>query len=140
MDTQMKKCVMVLDGSLPAGILANTAAILGITLGRELPEVVGQDVIDGTGRRHPGIITFPVPILKGSPAVIKELREKLYGPEFSGLAAVDFTGLAQSCKTYEEYREKMSAAAGDGLQYFGIAICGDKKKVNRLAGSLPLLR
>ena len=26
------------------------------------------------------------------------------------------------------------------LQYFGVAVCGAKKKVNRLTGSLPLLR
>jgi hypothetical protein len=26
------------------------------------------------------------------------------------------------------------------LQYFGLAICGVKKKVNQLTGSLPLLR
>ncbi|RAZ57120.1 DUF2000 domain-containing protein, partial [Klebsiella oxytoca] len=32
MDWQSEKCVMVMDESLPLGIIANTAAIMGITL------------------------------------------------------------------------------------------------------------
>ena len=38
MDYQNEKCVMVMDEQLPVGMLANTAAILGITLGQKLPE------------------------------------------------------------------------------------------------------
>ena len=53
---------MVLDENLPLGLLANTAAILGITLGKHMPEAVGADVLDGSGKAHLGIITFPVPI------------------------------------------------------------------------------
>ena len=44
MNLQEEKCVMIIDETLPLGIIANTAAILGITLGKELPEVVGCDV------------------------------------------------------------------------------------------------
>ncbi len=33
MDWQNEKCVMIIDEKLPAGMIANTAAILGITLG-----------------------------------------------------------------------------------------------------------
>lgn len=140
MDLQNEKCVMVIDGRLPLGIIANTAAILGITLGKKLPEVVGADVADKTGNSHLGIITFPVPILKGTPESIRAVREKLYEPDFSDLTVVDFSDLAQSCKTYDAFTEKMKAAPASGLNYFGIAICGAKKKVNRLTGSMPLLR
>ncbi len=65
MDLQKEKCVMILDERLPVGLIANTAAILGITLGKMRPEAVGADVTDKTGNIHPGIIEFPVPILKG---------------------------------------------------------------------------
>ena len=41
MDFQTEKCVIVADGALPPGLIANTAAILGITLGKNLPEAVG---------------------------------------------------------------------------------------------------
>ena len=65
MESTTSKCVMVLDENLPLGLLANTAAILGITLGKHMPEAVGADVLDGSGKAHLGIITFPVPILRG---------------------------------------------------------------------------
>ena len=91
MDYQNEKCVMVMDEQLPVGMLANTAAILGITLGQKLPEVVGDDVVDQSGQTHLGIIAFPVPILKGSREGIRELLEKLRQPEFQGAVAVDFS-------------------------------------------------
>lgn len=34
----------------------------------------------------------------------------------------------------------MARTAGEDLRYLGLAICGDKRKVSRLTGSLPLLR
>lgn len=135
-----KSCVMVIDEHLPLGLIANTAAIMGITLGKKMPEVVGADVSDQSGNTHLGIIEFPVPILKGSPEIIKEIREKLYQPEFQDLTVVDFSDLAQGCKTYEEFIEKMGQVPESSLQYFGIAVCGPKKKVNKLTGSMPLLR
>lgn len=64
MNLQNEKCVMVIDEDLPLGIIANTAAIMGITLGKQIPEVVGVDVYDRTGNGHLGIIEFPVPIKK----------------------------------------------------------------------------
>lgn len=140
MEHPAEKCVMILDGDLPPGIAANTAAILGITLGRHMPQVVGADVADRSGRRHLGIIEFPVPILRADAALLKSIRERLYEPEFAGLTAVDFSDLAQGCKTYQEFREKMETVPASSLQYLGLAICGPKKQVNHLTGSLPLLR
>lgn len=140
MDINNEKCVMIIDENLPLGIIANTAAIMGITMGKEMPEVVGRDVFDKSGRQHLGIIEFPVPILRGSVELIKTIREKLYEPEFSELSVVDFSDLAQSCKTYDEFIEKMTMVSETELNYLGIAICGAKNKVNKLTGSMPLLR
>ena len=140
MNLQNEKCVMVIDENLPLGLIANTAAIMGITLGRDMPEVVGADVTDRSGRLHRGFIEFPVPILKAAPETIKALRERLYQPEFQDVTAVDFSDLAQSCKTYGEFIEKMALTSENDLQYFGVTLCGAKKKVNKLTGSMPLLR
>lgn len=89
---------MVIDENLPLGIIANTAAIMGIILGKEMPEVVGANVTDQSGNEHLGIIEFPVPILKGSPEIIKAIREKLYQPDFQDLTVVDFSNLARAIK------------------------------------------
>lgn len=97
MDLQNEKCVMVIDENLPPGIIANTAAIMGITLGKQMPE-------------------------------------------FADLTVVDFSDLAQGCKAYDEFIEKMKLVSETELNYLGIAICGAKKKVNKLTGSMALLR
>lgn len=54
MDLQNEKCVMVIDEQLPLRIIANTAAVMGITLSKAMPEVVGADVRDESGHtpRH----------------------------------------------------------------------------------------
>jgi Protein of unknown function (DUF2000). len=140
MNAQELKCVMVIDENLPQGIIANTAAVMGITLGKLFPDAVGQNVYDKTGNCHFGVIEFPVPILKGNADIIKELRENLYQPEFSELTTVDFSDVAQSCKTYDEFISKLSDVPANELNYFGIAICGDKKQINKLTGNMPLLR
>ena len=140
MEKEQDKCVLVIEDSMPRGLAANTAAILGITLGRQRPDLVGEDAADATGVRHPGIIRTPVPVLSGGPEIFQTLRRRLGEPEFSAVAAVDFTDLAQRCRTYGEYIEKMAAAAPENLRYLGLALCGPRHQIDRLTGSLPLLR
>lgn len=134
------KCVMIIDESLPAGVIANTAAILGFTLGKRFPEAVGRDVTDKNGSVHLGIIEFPVPILKGSPELIAEVRQKLCTKGFEDVAAVDFTQTAQGCKTYGEFVRKIAETEEKDLLYMGIGLFGEKKKINKLTGNIPLLR
>ena len=72
--------------------------------------------------------------------IIKSIREKLYEPGLSDLTMVNFSDLAQGCKTYDEFIEKMKDVSETELNYYGVAICGAKKKVNKLTGSMALLR
>lgn len=140
MQTADRKCVMVIDEALPLGIIANTAAILGTTLGKKQPDLVGDDVVDKSGNEHLGIVEIPVPILKGNARLIKEIRERLYETEFKDLLTIDFSDVAQGCKTYDDFMDKLSETTESELQYLGIALCGSKKLVNKLTGSIPLLR
>lgn len=88
MNLQNEKCVIVVDEELPLGIIANTAVILGITLGKTMPEAVGPDVIDQTEKSHLGIIKFPVPVLKSSAEKLKYIREQLYQDAFHDLLSL----------------------------------------------------
>ena len=63
--------------------------------------------------------------------------EVIYGED---LTIVDFTDLAQSCKTYDEYISKMTETPAQLLNNIGLLIYGNKKKVNKLTGNMPLLR
>ena len=53
---------------------------------------------------------------------------------------VDFSDLARGCKTYNEFIGKMANTSESRLNYIGIAVCGNKKQINKLTGSMPLLR
>lgn len=140
MDTVNTKCVMVVDEALPAGVAANTAAILGLTLGMHRPEAIGPDVLDKEGHTHLGIIAIPVPILKAGADKVRQIREQLFLPEFSKVLVVDFSDVAQSCNDYGEFTDKLAGTEEATLSYFGLGIYGPKKLVNKLTGSLPLLR
>lgn len=135
-----EKCVMVIDEALPLGVIANTAGILGFTLGKRRPETVGPDITDGSGTTHVGIVDIPVPILKSSTEGLRILRAELSAPAFEPVMSVDFSDIAQGCRVYDEYIERAAAAEEKEFKYLGIALCGPKKLVNKLTGSMPLLR
>lgn len=140
MKEQDTKCVIVINEDLPLGVIANTSAILGITLGKNIPEFVGEDTFDASGKDHLGIIKIPVPILKGNKEILRKLRQELYTEAYSEIIAVDFSDVAQGCNIYSEYIQKAAITSEEEHNYLGIAICGNKKKVNKLTGSMPLLR
>lgn len=48
-------------------------------------------------------------------------------PEFAELTAVDFSDLAQGCKNYDEFIERMKDVSETERNYIGTAICGAKK-------------
>ena len=137
MNLENEKSVMIIDEELPLGIIANTAAILGITLGKKRPDIVGCDVTDQNGNAHLGIIAFPIPGNKDS---IREIRQRLYTSDFNDMTVVDFSDLAQGCNDYDAFINLMADSPEADLQYMGVAICGPKKKVNKLTGSMPLLK
>ncbi len=134
------KCALIIDESLPLGLIANTAAILGAALGKNNPGLLGEHVTDGSGIDHLGIVKLPIPILKGNAELLHQLRQKLLTDEFNDILTVDFTDVAQGIHTYEEFIETFQSTAAFDYRYFGIGVCGDKKKVARLTGSLGLLR
>lgn len=134
-----KKCVLLIDETLPIGLIANTATVLGVSLGKELPSVVGVDTRDAVGVKHAGITALPFPILKSTSEDIKKLRQK--ATEMSpNLLIIDFTDVAQSALHYQDYIEKSKKTSTDDFNYLGLALYGDKKQINKLTGSLGLLR
>lgn len=56
------------------------------------------------------------------------------------LFCATFSSLAQSCRTYEEYVERMGRTPSDDLELAGLALHGPARRVNRLVGALPLFR
>lgn len=135
-----KQCVIVLDEWSSAGLAANTAAILGVAMGNKTTGLVGEDVLDASDLVHVGIVRAPVPILKGSRELLRELRDRTMQPKFADLLVIAFTTTAQAHKSYEAYVDHMGKTASRELEYLGLGLYGPVKMVRRLTGSLPLFR
>jgi hypothetical protein len=113
---------------------------LALTLGRQIDGILGPDVPDKSGAVHCGITTIPIPILRTAESTIKEIRLRVAKDADQDLFIVDFTDAAQSTRTYDEYTQKISGLETEELRYLAIALYGPKKIVQRLTGSLPLMR
>ncbi|HMM20812.1 MAG TPA: DUF2000 domain-containing protein [Selenomonadales bacterium] len=134
------KTVLIIDRALPLGLIANTAAVLGISLGAAAPEIVGQDVPDADGHRHRGITNKTIPILGGTGEQLRLLRDRLFAAEFAEVGVVDFSDIAQSSLDYGYYAGTLASTPGDRLSYLGLCLYGPDKLINKLTGSMGLLR
>ncbi|AKG33423.1 DUF2000 domain-containing protein [Paenibacillus durus] len=134
------KVAIVIDKELPIGFAANTAAVLGVSLGNLASEIIGPDVKDADERIHRGITSKSIPILGGTKEQLKIIREKLNGEEFADLIFVDFSQIAQKSLDYATYTHKLQQTPGEDIEYLGCALYGPEKKIKHLTGSIGLLR
>ena len=83
-------------------------------------------------------VSVSLPVLKTARPALSALRARAI--EIEGLLAVDVTETAQSAHTYPDYAWALAQTPAVALGYVGVALCGPKKQIARLTGSLPLLR
>jgi hypothetical protein len=131
------RCVVVLDESLPPGLAANAAAVLAVTLGVRVPGLLGSDVEDADGERHPGLIDRGLPILEAPAAELAGLRARAVAAD---VVVIGFPRFGQATTDYQAFRERVAQTPTAELDYLGLLFAGPTKTVNRLTGSLPLLR
>lgn len=134
------KITVVINRELPVGLIANAAAVLGASLGKSFPDIVGEDIVDSDGRVHPGITTKTIPVLGATREQVKGIHDKLCAGDYSDIVAFDFSEVAQKCLDYANYTEIMSGLGRSELYYLGVCLYGPSKKVNSLTGNLGLLR
>lgn len=134
------KCVIIINSELEMGLIANAAAVLGISLSREIDEILGEDIKDADGRVHKGITRLPIPILQMTGEALREKYDSVLESADEEIKVIAFNDVAQKSLAYEDYREKLSKKRSDSIKYLGICLCGPKKKINRLTGNLKMLR
>ena len=132
------KIVMVVNNELPLGLIANTTAVLGVSLGNSTKDLVGNDCIDKDGNNHPGVTKVPIPVLSANRLKMSEIFQAANQNEKIDL--LNFNHVAQSCRNYSEYSDKLSQTRTNDIEYSGICLAGPQKEINRLIGSLALLR
>ena len=131
------RCVIVVDEALPPGLAANAAAVLALTLGARAPGLRGPDIDDADGARLPGLIDRGLPILKAPAADLSALRARAVE---AGVEVIGFPRFGQATTDYEAFRANVAQTPTAELEYLGLLLAGPKRMVDKLTGSLPLLR
>jgi hypothetical protein len=131
------RCVIVIDESLPAGLAANAAAMVAVTVGATVDGLPGADLVDADGNVHPGLVAAGIPILAASRAELSDLRPRAVA---AGVGVVDFPAFGQQTTDYGAVIERVGATPASELEYLGIALHGPGRAFRRLTGSLRLLR
>jgi len=78
--------------------------------------------------------------LKGTKSSIKELLAEINSNYRNDVTVVDFSKTAQLSTDYDDYTIKAKNLVSDEFEYLGIGIYGPKKILNKLTGSIALLR
>lgn len=131
------RCVAIVDNSLTAGHAANAVAVMSITLGAQVPELMGGDLVDAEGETLPGLIPQGITILAAPRDTLRELRTKARA---AGLDVIAMPTLGQQTNDYEDVRRNVAKMATDEVEFLGVILYGPRNIVKRLTGSLPLLR
>jgi len=136
--TAPARTVLVLDAALPPGRAANAAAVLAVSLGARVPQLVGPDAVDADGGHHPGLIDRGLPVLRAPAERLGPLRERALAED--GVDAIGFPAFGQATTDYAAYTAQLAATSAGELRFLGLAISGPRRAVTRLTGDLPLLR
>lgn len=132
------KIVMVVNKELPAGLVANTTAVLGITLGNQTRDIIGSDCMDKEQICHKGITQETIPVLGAGKDILKKIYHSCIKNDL--VEMIDFNQIAQKCRDYSEYTQKLLETRNRDLEFSGLCLSGPKKEINRLTGSLGLYR
>ncbi|PAU75801.1 hypothetical protein CK498_16545 [Halomonas salipaludis] len=130
------KTVIVLANHLPTGLAANFAAVLGMSLGKHSPDLVGSDTASADGILLKGITTVPLPILS---APESDLLGLFYAAEALPLRFA-YMRAAFEASDYADYTLLINSTSLEEQVPQGILLAGPRRAVDRICGQLPLLR
>lgn len=130
------KPVIILAEDLPAGLRANFAAVLGMSLGQLRPDLVGSETATLDGVALPGITTVALPVLSAPASDLPGLFEA--AAELPVRLA--YMRAAFEARDYPDYTDRISCMTLDSHSPQAILLAGPRKSVDRICGQLPLLR
>lgn len=132
------RIAIVVDSTLPLGLLANTVATIAIGLGAAVPAFGNTVLIDANGRSTHNSADRPVPILQASAEEIRVLLLRaLPAPECARL--VPFPQFARSLHSFTDYQEQFPTRDLAVETIEGLGLAGPEKWVKSLTGNLRLL-
>ncbi len=133
------RIAIIINPSLPLGLLANTVGAIGIGLAAKLPELANQRLSDARGITIDISSRLPVPILQADEEAIKALLFKAINDSRTQ-AMVPFPAFARSLHQYQEYQREFPLHTLATETIDGVGLAGPAKWITSLTGSLRLLR
>ncbi|WP_319520463.1 DUF2000 domain-containing protein [uncultured Martelella sp.] len=130
------KPAIILDETLPTGLKANFSAVLAMSLGKLRPDLVGADTPTEDGIALAGITTVAMPVL-GAPAQDLPL---LFAKAVDLPIRLAYMRAAFVARDYADYTVRITAEPLDAHIPQAVLLAGPRKAVDRICGSLPLLR
>ncbi len=131
------RCVAIVDEALPPGLAANAVGVRALTLGATAPGLVGEDLVDADGGRHPGLISRGLPVLGAPGGALGALRARALDAR---LSVIDLPSAAQETTDYDAFRARIAQLATGEISYLGLIVHGPRRAVNKVTGGLSLLR
>lgn len=134
-----ERLAIILDPALPPGLLANTAAVIGVGLGALWPALAATALTDAQGRSIHNSANRALPILQATPDTLRALLLKALPPP-DGASVVAFPQFARAIHGFEEYQALFPGKDLAIEVIEGVGLAGPEKWVRSLTGSLKLLR
>ncbi|WP_418278004.1 DUF2000 domain-containing protein [Isoptericola jiangsuensis] len=128
--------MVVVDRDLATGLAVNAASIATSMIIHAVPELMGP-AVKARDAELPGVILVPLPVLGADSATLEDLWNQCRG-DGSVVDPFPFSTLAQSCRTYDEYVQRMADSEIADLRLAALGLHGPHKAVKALCGSLPL--
>jgi Protein of unknown function (DUF2000) len=135
----VERIAILVDPTLPAGLIANTVATIGVGLGAVAPQLGATILTDSGGRSIHNSANLPVPVLQAAPDVIRSILLKAL-PAPTAAFVIAFPQFARSIHGFAEYQKLFPHKDLSGEAIEGLGLAGSDKWVRSLTGSLKLLR
>ena len=131
------KINIVVNKALNSGQKANVSAIIMGQLGRDIPAIYTDTILDISGTKHAGI-SVNVVILDGGGGQLLTLTEHARN---SSVICVAFSETGQLLSNnYPEYYQNISTSSTESTKIVGVGICGDDEIVKMLTKKFSLTK
>jgi hypothetical protein len=131
------KWVIVVDTTIPAGLMANAVACVAASTGALVGGLVAHGGPDASGHIHPGLPWAGCTVLGGTPEEIAAVRARAIASD--GVLVADMPASAQTNRVYDDYLAELAGTKPEDLTITAFSVVGPRNRVDKMVKKLALL-
>jgi Protein of unknown function (DUF2000) len=131
------KWAIVVDTTIPAGLMANAVACVAASTGARVEGLIGPGGPDASGQPHPGLPWAGCTVLGGPAEEIAAVRARAAASD--GVLVADMPASAQTNRVYDDYLAELAGTKPDDLRVCAFSVFGPRNRVDKLVKKLALL-